>query len=346
VSRVGILANPMSGRDVRRLAARASTTTPEIKRDQVSRAAIGAAAGGAKTLYVIDEPFRISRSAVENLGLDAEIVALDVGASLRAADSRNAVEQMREAGCGAIVVLGGDGTNRIVAQTWRDAPLVPISTGTNNVFPHHVEATGAGLAAGLVASGRLPLEEVSRRVKVVNVEIEGEAPDLALIDAALLVDDAVGNYMPFEPRKLRRLVLARAEPTAVGMSPIGGLLHPCGDADESGVEVTCGAPDGEGRSLLAPVSPGLFRPVRIVASRRLPLGEPVHVEGPGVLAFDGDRERTLAPGQRATLSVRREGPRVIDIEAALSRAAREGAFLDREHWHDAFDEAFGGMECC
>ena len=336
----------MSGRDVRRLAARASTTTPEIKRDQVSRAAIGAVAGGAKTVFVVDEPFRISRSAVENLGLDAEIVVLDVGAELRAADTRRAVERMREAGCGALVVLGGDGTQRIVARAWRDAPLVPLSTGTNNVFPLHVEATGAGLAAGLVASGRLALDEVSRAVKVVEVRVEGEPPDLALVDAAFLVDDAVGNFMPFEPRKLRHLVLARAEPAAVGMSPIGGLLHPCGADDEFGVEVACGAPDAPGRSLLAPVAPGLFRAVRVRASRTLALGESVALEGPGVLAFDGDRERTLAAGQRATLRVLRDGPRVIDVAAALARAARDGLFLDREHWHDAFDESFGGVGCC
>src|SRR6266850_537174 len=163
---VGIIANPMSGRDVRRLAARASTTTLEIKRDQVSRAA-----GGAKRLFVVAEPFRIATSAVEHLRLDLEICVLDVGAELRAADTQRAVARMREAGCGALVVLGGDGTQRAVAKTWRDAPLVPLSTGTNNVFPLHVEATSAGLAAGLVASARVPLADVSRPVKVVNAEI-------------------------------------------------------------------------------------------------------------------------------------------------------------------------------
>ena len=81
---VGLLANPMSGRDVRRLAARASTTTPEIKRDQVARAAIGAIAGGAARLLVMREPFRISVSAVENLDLDARIDVLEVGAELGA----------------------------------------------------------------------------------------------------------------------------------------------------------------------------------------------------------------------------------------------------------------------
>src|SRR5258705_8642527 len=253
---VGIIANPMSGRDVRRLAARASTTTLEIKRDQVSRAAIGAAAGGAKRLLVIAEPFRISTSAVEHLGLDVEILVLDIGAELRAADSQRAVARMREAGCGALVVLGGDGTQRAVAKTWRDAPLVPLSTGTNNVFPLHVEATSAGLAAGPVASARVPLAEGARPVKVVAAAIEGEPPDLALIDAALLVGDAGGNLMPFEPSRLRQLVLARAEPAAVGMSPIGGLLHPGGDGDEFGVAGRGCAHGAGGRALLAPVPPG------------------------------------------------------------------------------------------
>ena len=318
---VGILANPMSGRDVRRLAARASTTTLEIKRDQVSRAAIGAAAGGAKRLLVVAEPFRISTSAVEHLRLDVEIEVLDVGAELRAADTQRAVARMREAGCGALVVLGGDGTQRAVAKAWRDAPLVPLSTGTNNVFPLHVEATSAGLAAGLVASARVPLADVSRPVKVVNAEIEGEAPDLALIDAALLVGDAVGNFMPFEPARLRQLVLARAEPAAVGMSPIGGLLHPCGDGDEFGVAVMCGAHGDGGRALLAPISPGLFRTVHVLGVRRLALGEAVTVAGPGVLAFDGDRERALAPGQRAVLTrhARRPAP---DRRRGRARARR------------------------
>jgi hypothetical protein len=343
---VGILANPMSGRDVRRLAARASTTTVEIKRDQVARAAIGATAAGARRVVVMREPFRISVGAVENLSAGAEIEVLDVGAELSAGDSERAARAMRDAGCGALVVLGGDGTNRAVARGWPDAPLLPLSTGTNNVFPVSVEATAAGAAAGLVAAGRVGLGEVARAVKMVRVEIEGEEDDLALVDAALLVDDAVGNYLPFEPGRIRRVMLTRAEATAVGTSPIGGLLEPCGRDDEFGVEVECVAPDDGGRPLLVPISPGLFRPVHVRAARRIDLGEPVSVKGPGVLAFDGDRERSLAPGQSAQLRVVRDGPRVIDVERTLAVAAREGLFFDPGHWHDAYDGVFGDVDCC
>jgi hypothetical protein len=340
---VGILANPMSGRDVRRLAARASTTTPEIKRDQVARAVVGAAAGGAERVVIVRDPFRISTSAVENLTLHLKVETIDVGAELRAADSARAALAMRDAGCRALVVLGGDGTNRVVARAWRGAPLVPLSTGTNNVFPVAVEATAAGAAAGLVASGRVALEEASDVAKTVRVSIDGEDDDLALIDAVQLVDDPIGNLMPFEPERMRRIVLARAEPSAVGTSPIGGLLQPCRADDDFGVVVSC-ASDG-GRRLLAPISPGLYRPVHVRDCRRLALHEVVEIEGPGVLAFDGDRERALAAGQRARLRVERDGPRVIDVDRTLAVAARAGHFVGREHWHDGID-ALGGLDCC
>jgi predicted polyphosphate/ATP-dependent NAD kinase len=343
---VGILANPMAGRDVRRLAARASTTTLEIKRDQVTRAAVGAVAAGARRLLVVREPFRIATGALEHLSLDAEVQVLDVGAELKARDTARAVQAMRTAGCGALVVLGGDGTHRAVAKAWSDAPLVALSTGTNNVFPASIEATSAGAAAGLLASGRVALPDVATRAKCVRVEVEGEESDLALIDAVLLVDDAVGNYMPFDTGRIRRVVLSRAEPTAVGTSPIGGLTLPCREGEDAGVEVTCVGADDGGRPLLVPISPGLYRPVRVAGVRRLSLGEQVVVKGPGVLAFDGDRERCLASGQEARLRVVREGPFVVDVDRALTRAAREGVFLDRSHWHDALDAKRADLDCC
>ncbi len=351
---VGIIANPMAGRDVRRLVARATSMTPETKRDQVARAAIGAAAGGATRIFVCAEPFRISASAVENLDVGAEITVLDTGATLHAEDTARAAVAMREAGCGALVVLGGDGTNRIVAKAWPDAPLVPLSTGTNNVFPVSVEATLAGAACGLVASGRVSLDEASRRAKVVTVDIDGGEQDLALIDAVVLVGDRVGNLLPFDPKNIARVVLARAEPAAVGTSPIGGLLEPSGFDDDFGVDVKCApghlhvhgeARDPRTRRLLAPISPGLYRAVEVTDARRIDLGEVIEVCGPCVLAFDGDREHTLAAGQRARLTVVRQGPRVLDVAQALQLAAQRGSFVDREDWRDSLDER-ANVGCC
>ncbi|MEM9407588.1 MAG: NAD(+)/NADH kinase [Acidobacteriota bacterium] len=339
---VGILANPLSGRDVRRLAARASTTTLEHKRDQVARIAVGAVAAGAEKLLLLDEPFRVSSEAVRSLGLDAEIDLLDVGASLTAADTVRATEAMRDAGCAALVVLGGDGTSRIVSTVWRDAPLLPLSTGTNNVFPLALEATAAGAAAGVVATGAARLEECSRRAKIVRVET-GATTELALIDAGLIADDHLGNLMPFDGEKIRRLVLTRAEPDSVGMSPIGGLLESCGRDDEAGVVVDLD-PKADVDPLLVPLSPGLYRQLRVTQCRRVDLGEPIELSGPGLVELDGDRTLQLEAEQTVTARVEREGPRVIDASRALQLGSSAGAFRGRSEEFCA--KAFHGAGCC
>ena len=343
---VGIIANPLSGRDVRRYAARGSQITPEIKRDQVARAAIGAAAAGAEHIFVMREPFGVSERAVANLRIPAKLEVLDVGAALSVRDTVSAAAAMRELGCGALVVLGGDGTSRAVAREWPDVAMVPLSTGTNNVFPYALEATAAGAAAGLVATERLPSDRVTFRAKVVRVAIEGEAPDLALVDAVELVDDGVGNLMPFDAEKIRTVVLARAEPTAVGSSAIGGLRLPAGARDPFGVLARCVAHEDGGSALLVPIAPGLYRKVHVAECHRLELAEPVNLVGPSVLAFDGDRERALAPEQRARLEIRRDGPNVIEPEAALRLAAELELFRDRPPWHDAYDGAYARATCC
>lgn len=328
---VGVLVNPLSGRDVRRLAARAGTSTPEDKRNQVQRILVGAAAGGAAKAVLVRDPFRIADSAVAVLGIDLDVELLDLGGRCQPGDTPAAADAMRERGCGALVVLGGDGTNRLVAKTWPDATLVPVSTGTNNVFPTMIEATLAGAAAGLVASGRVPRERVAARAKLVRVEIDGEPGDLALIDVVQLVDDSLGNRMPYDAAKIRRVVVSRAEPCAVGVSPVAGLLHPVGAAEDAGVEVRCGV---GGAPLLVPISPGLYTEMEIEGARQLAFGEAVEVVGPGLLAFDGDRERALAPGQKARIWVERSGPYVIDVPATLAEAARRGSYRDGRHWHD------------
>jgi hypothetical protein len=222
--------------------------------------------------------------------------------------------------------------------------MLPLSTGTNNVFPWMVEATVAGTAAGLVAAGRVSLADVAQQAKVVRIEIEAEAPDLALIDAAHLVGDHIGSLLPFDPTRIRRIVLARALPDAVGLSPIGGLLEPCRSEDDFGVDVEVGPDCDHGRPLLAPISPGLYRAVHVHACRRLTLGDVVEVQGPGILAFDGDRERTLDDGQRVNLVVRRDGPWVIEPARALTAAARGGITLGGTDWQDSRDGA--SMGCC
>jgi hypothetical protein len=343
---LGIIVNPHSGRDARRLFARAGTSTIEDKRNQVTRIVVGAAAAGVERILLSRDSFRIAAAAVEALTLDVDCELVETPISGRGADSQAAALRMRDAGCGAIVALGGDGTSRAITQAWRDVVLLPLSTGTNNVFPFHTEATTAGAAAGLVASGRLPLEDGARRAKLIEVSCEDGRESLALIDAALLVGDHPGSLLQADPEKLARVLLTRAEPASVGLSPVGGLLMPCLADDDFGVEVRT-RPEAHaertGKSLRAPISPGLYATVGIDGVERVELDADVTWTGPGLLAFDGDREILLGAGERAHLRVSRRGPWVIDPERALLAAARQGLFVDLGHWHD---QRGGGVSCC
>ncbi|MBA4180429.1 MAG: ATP-NAD kinase [Anaerolinea sp.] len=320
---VGILANPASGKDIRRLVASASVFDNREKLSIVRRAILGAVAAGIDDFVYMPDGHGIVASAFADIGEDVRFAALDSPATHSALDTTRVAERMREHGVACVLTLGGDGTNRAFALGWRDAPLVAVSTGTNNVFPKMVEGTIAGAAAGLVASGQVALHEASRQVKVVHVQIDGEKDDLALIDAVLLDEAFVGARAIWNPARLRTIVLARAEPSAVGISAIGGLLHPVPDTADVGLLVEAG---GAGDAVIAPIAPGLYSSVPVREVRELALGEVVEFVGPGMLALDGERERRLRPGMVARLAVRRDGPRAVDVPLVMRLAACRGLF--------------------
>lgn len=322
---IGIIANPASGKDIRRLVARASVFDNQEKRNMVVRAILGAIAAGARQFLYLPDSHGIVASALEDAGDGIDAQPVDSPMTDSALDTVRAAREMREAGCHVVITLGGDGTNRAVALGWRDVPLIPLSTGTNNVFPRMVEATLAGAAAGLVATGAVDRGRVVRQAKAVTALIDGEKPDLALIDAALVEAGFTGTRAVWDAGSLRALVLARAEPATVGLSSIGGLTRPLADSDDSGLFLRFGTGDGA-FEMDAPIAPGLYRRVSIAEVRPLDLGEAIDVSGPGVIAFDGERERRLRGGQRATLSVNRDGPLLIDIDRVLGLAACQGAF--------------------
>jgi len=325
MTKVGICVNPMSGRDVRRLAARASNMTHELKRDMVARIAVGADALGVGEIYIAAEPFNISNRALEHIRLNASLHTVKIPITHSAVDTEQIIEKFVAAGCTSIVSIGGDGTNRAIIRKCRDITLVPISTGTNNVFPQMLEPTTAGMVAAIAAhlaetqQGRAELENLSQRCKVIDIQI-GSITDIALIDAVLLINDSVGNLLPFDPACLSRLLLTRAEPNAVGMSPIGGYRQRVEAADDFGLLVEMG---GE-QSFEVPLSPGLFGRVSVSATHPVIFDREVVFAGPGVLALDGDRDHTLSGDVPARMKISRTGPKIMDVRRTMQHAVDIG----------------------
>ncbi len=321
---VGIVANPSSGKDIRRLVARASVFDNQEKQAIVRRVLAGMIESVADKIAYFDDGHHIVRRALEECSAVIDAQAVDSTQTATALDTITTARAFKEIGCDVVITLGGDGTNRAFALGWRDAPLIPISTGTNNVFPALVEATIAGAAAGLIACGAIGLNIVANQHKIVQVIIDGEQDDLALIDAVLSRERFVGARALLAPEQLEVALLTRANPAAVGITAVGGLLSPISDRDDFGLLIEFGS---TGQIVNAPIAPGYYRKIQVCKYRRVNPEEEILVEGPGVLALDGERERVLKPGQIASLSISRSGPKVVDLERVMLIAAEQRNFI-------------------
>ncbi|MFN8489681.1 MAG: NAD(+)/NADH kinase [Caldilineaceae bacterium] len=323
---VGIIANPASGKDIRRLVAHGSVFDNDEKASIVRRVLLGLDAVGVERVLIMPERFGIGLKALDGIQLKLESTLLDLRPRFNQEDSRRATEMMVNQGVRCLITLGGDGTNRIVAKASGDVPIMPISTGTNNVFPVMIEGTIAGLAAGLVAVGAAE-EAVFRAPRIDVWQAGNEAVrDMALVDAVVYAEQFIASRAIWDESKIREIILTRAEPGNIGLSSVGAHLLAGDYPANYGLYLKI-AP--EGRKVIAPIAPGLMRPVAIAEHRLLPPGEDLvltHTES-CVLALDGEREVEMRPGATTHLRINPNGPRVVDARKAIAIAARGGKFI-------------------
>lgn len=259
-----------------------------------------------------------------------EVSFVDVLIEGRPEDTLRSVERMVEESVGAIIVLGGDGTHRLVASVCGDTPITGLSTGTNNVFPAIREATVAGIATGLLVTGKIDLESGTFRNKVLRVAVNGEVVASAVVDVAVTKEQWVGSRALWRPDGLEQIFVAFAESGAVGLSSIPGLLRPVSRCEPRGVRVDLGPPGG-GKTVLAPIAPGLVVPVGVVAVHDLEPREPCPVSvDRGVIALDGEREIEFSPADRVTVQLSHDGPLTVDVDRVMADAAEQGLLVSGE----------------
>jgi predicted polyphosphate/ATP-dependent NAD kinase len=319
---VGLIVNPAAGRDIRRLVGAASIMPHHEKAAILRRVLRGLEAAGVDRVRYLPDGVGIVATAADVRGLRLRLESLPIRPRGFAGDSIEAARLLAADGVGAIVTLGGDGTNRAVATGCGRVPLVAISTGTNNVFPSMVEGTIAGLAAGLVASGAVSPDEVAPAAKWVEVRAD-EVSDVALVDVAACRDAFRGAAAIWDPARVRAVVLSRAEPWAVGLSSIGGRLRPLAADEPGGLYVGLGDAAAGDPTVRAVLAPGLTADVPVREWRLLALGEEVVLPGEaGIVALDGERE--LPCRGRVTARVTAGGPRLVDVRRVLTMAVGAG----------------------
>ena len=127
------------------------------------RVFVGLEAAGVRRVVAMPDVSNLCAAARDGASEAVELRLLEMNVFNDQGDTAKAAQLMAEEGVACVVTLGGDGTNRAAASALGGIPLVPISTGTNNVFPVATEGTVAGLAAGLVARRVVDVDRVTTR---------------------------------------------------------------------------------------------------------------------------------------------------------------------------------------
>lgn len=326
---IGFIANPASGKDIRRLVALGSSVDNVEKINIVRRVMAGMVAMGIGRIAYLPDAFGITARAAA-LSKFPEATALPMECFNVPSDSQEAAARLAQMGASVIVTLGGDGTNRMVAKGCGTVPLMPISTGTNNVFPTTVEGTIAGIAVGAVARGitqDASGRAIVRRQPVIRIDVEGQDSEIALIDAVTTQQSWIGARAIWKPQDIGTIVLSRVVTSAIGMASFGSVVFPEEAEQDHGVaiDIDQGAP----RRVLVPLAPGTVIEAGIGDARVLATGDVVTAKNdqPYTIALDGEREvEIMNPAAEVRFTRAADGPFTVDPHLAFNAAAAAGAF--------------------
>ncbi len=332
--RVGLVANPSSGHDMRRLVSSAETVTHLVKVNRISRVLAGLRALGACQVLYMPERLGLvpnafgALSALPNAtpelpkGLSVEPLPLRTTGTPE--DTLQATRMMREAGCELILTFGGDGTNRLVALAAESVPLLPLSAGTNNIFPLTVETTQAGLAAAvflkLLQSGT-ETQTLTPQHKLLRAR-SADWEETALVDLAVSRQARIGGRAVWKAQDLRAVFVTRCTPGASGLCGIPGALLEVDPLASQGAAAFL----GDRFSVQAVLTAGVVQAVGLDSVEPLELGQVRTVHVPeGTVLVDGERVREL---RETTLEVELtfDGPRVLDIAQTLQAGLRSRLF--------------------
>jgi predicted polyphosphate/ATP-dependent NAD kinase len=330
MSRVGIIANPSASTDIRSTASYATSVGSYHKVGILRRVILALNWVGVDEILIMPDVDTLGLRALKGMvhdKLSSQVSLVEMTIDGVAEDSITATRLMNEQGVDCIITMGGDGTNRAVAHACDKTPIVPISTGTNNVFPFRVEGTTAGLAAGIVARKIVTPADFVATAKKLNVIKNGRVVDLALVDVVVVNQQFVGARAVWDVALVKEIVATQCHPSYVGMAAIGGSLCPVAADDDHGLYVRVG---NSGLEVNAIIAPGMIRKVGIEEYRLVKLNERIGLSTDKLvmLALDGEREVAVHPQDEVEIELVKDGPRVVQIRDVLEEAVRIGFFTN------------------
>lgn len=330
---VGIVANPVSARDIRRVVSNAGSLQIADRANIVLCVLAGLKAGGINKVIMMPDTGGI-RAYVER-GIShrqkaggapyPDVDFLEMPLMRSVADTHLAAKLMQEKGVDLIVVLGGDGTHRAVVSIAPDIAIAGISTGTNNAFPERREPTVTGLAAALSLTGNIAEDIAFHSNKILDVHVEGHSPDIALVDVAVVTDRYIGAKAVWKTQTISEIFVTFADSNLIGLSAVAGLLKNVGRREKGGLAVQLADPKFCKKRLQAPIAPGMVEMLGIEGVRSIFEGEECRPIIPaGSLALDGERELSFDSQQNVTIKLRENAFRTVNIPGIMHYATENG----------------------
>lgn len=334
-AKVGIIANPVSARDIRRIISHAGNLPINDRANILLRMLAGLYQSGVREVLIMPENGGIRTQLLRTIMRETNhgttrfpnVQYLKMPVTGTADDSALAARMMREAGVASIVVLGGDGTNRVVVSQCGNIPVAGVSTGTNNAFPEMREPTITGLAVGLAVTGQIPVRIAFSENKRIDVMIN-ERHEIALVDVAVVSDGFVGSRAIWKVDSFRDLFATFGLPEAIGMSSIVGLLAPVSRSAPEGRHIRILPAAEAPHCVTVPIAPGLLERVGVAGVQAMIPGTSYQPSiSAGTLAFDGEREVTFSEIDNVSIRLALDAFRSVNIPACMAYAAAEGLFV-------------------
>ena len=307
--KVGIIANPSAGKDIRRLVASGRLISNQEKANIITRFVRGLVYKGIKDFYFMPDKSGLFRPSINEFKDQINANFLDTKYYDGPEQTMYASKLINKLRCDCVLVLGGDGTNRLVAKNIGNVPIIPISTGTNNAFPIIIDPTIGGLAAGFYIKNKKDFKYLIKQYPFLKIVIDKEKEDIALIDLALSNQNFVGSKAIWDPAVIDQLYLTQSNPVSIGLSSIGSKLTQI--PKNNALRIHFGDP---GEKIYAPIAPGLISELTIKKWELFSFDKNINLSDYlGTIALDGEREIEIYKKNKLQISLEKRGPWVLDV---------------------------------
>lgn len=325
---IGIICNPQSGKDIRRLLSQSTTYDDVDKLNILNRMVSIILSASDEKVIIMPDRYKFGArlkslySSVDN----ERIEVLEMRAIYSEKDTERFAKSMSEKGASVLIAMGGDGTSRAAAKGVGDVPLLAVSTGTNNVYPVPIEGSVAGMAAAAIAAGYAKPDECTERGKLLEIWHEGEFRDIALVEAVFTTQQFQGAKAVWDLAGIKRIVAARCHPASIGYSALLGAGAIASKEDDFGFSAKFSVAKNPNKKVL--VAAGALEKVYMSVPKKIPVGATftVQLEHSGTLALDGEREIYYREGDEVTIRLSRRGPLQVSVDKALEQAQGRGFF--------------------